>query len=442
MNKKLIFKYSLFDLFINFRNLILAIILISISIYITMLFIGVGDIFADYSDSEIWSMPKNITIKISQIEENEKYFDEQFLEYLNKEEKIESLQVHYNITKIKKIKFNQCEQVYTNGSACAALNSSYSVFNAAYRNYVLKLEQNFKDIIYGTGFIQNDECQVMISRDLCMCLCEEAGMNFNKMEDIIGQYIYITNVEGKEIPIKIVGVYNNLLTSTNRNHIDRGYDLISNSVIKEYSVIGGSSLLSQDFLFNEISYKLIEGVQDEIVNIEYIEVVLKDYNYIKKFCLEIEEKYGFNVVTEILELEYQIQLIKKIRYILIGLIVFVSLIAIVIVIDSLSIIISKKKKNIAILNAVGIQKKTIKCIYCLEFAFIGTASYMASYILSYYTMKLLVYSLRNNEILVNMNFWNNQFILLYFGVLFLINCMVLITLQRELDKSIIERIKD
>ena len=71
MNKKLVIKYSILDMVVNRRNMILAMVLIVVSTYITMLFIGIDGLFVDYSNSAIWSIPQNMTIIISNDEEKE-----------------------------------------------------------------------------------------------------------------------------------------------------------------------------------------------------------------------------------------------------------------------------------------------------------------------------------------------------------------------------------
>lgn len=451
MNKKLVIKYSILDMVVNRRNMILAMVLIVVSTYITMLFIGIDGLFVDYSNSAIWSIPQNMTIIISNDEEKEVYLTQEFIDRINNDSRVDSLQVQYKFSNMQLTKFEDTQ--YLVNYSEFAHNGHYSLFNTAYKNYILTLDNSVKDIIVGTLFEDSGECQVLLSNRTCWQLDEKYIFYPEKMQNFIGKYIYVNNTEGKEIPVKIVGIYNSLLTASIRNSIDFGYFINTTRIggrSENYDVDNNNEMLSSgimdDIILNETAFMAIENVDSEFENVKSLEIVLKNYKDIKKFCKTIENE-GYFVNSKILDLEYQILFIKKIRLILLALMVFVSFVAVIIIIDSINIILNKKRKNMAMLNAVGIEKKLISRMFRLEFTCFGTLAFFISYLLSSYSMKSLVkflnYRFQEEKYFsaVSLNFGGIKFAFLYVLIIIIINLVILIPLHSELDKNILERIK-
>lgn len=452
MNKKLVIKYSILDMVVNRRNMILAMVLIVVSTYITMLFIGIDGLFVDYSNSAIWSIPQNMTIIISNDEEKEVYLTQEFIDRINNDSRVDSLQVQYKFSNMQLTKFEDTQ--YLVNYSEFAHNGHYSLFNTAYKNYILTLDNSVKDIIVGTLFEDSGECQVLLSNCICWQLDEKYISQPEKMQDFIGKYIYVNNTQGKEIPVKIVGIYNSLLTASIRNSIDLGYLIDTKRMdgrseffnVDNNEEMLDSGIMWNDIILNETAFMAIENVDSEFENVKSLEIVLKNYKDIKKFCKTIENE-GYFVNSKILDLEYQILFIKKIRLILLALMVFVSFVAVIIIIDSINIILNKKRKNMAMLNAVGIEKKLISRMFRFEFTCFGTLAFFISYLLSSYSMKSLVkflnYRFQEEKYFsaVSLNFGGIKFAFLYVLIIIIINLVILIPLHSELDKNILERIK-
>lgn len=456
MNQKLVFKYSILDMVSNRRNMVMAMFLIVVTTYIAMLFLGIDGMFVDYSDNSIWSVPQNLTIVIRPEEDDEVYFNQEFIDKLNADERVDSLQVRYWICGNQTMVRYE-DKLYKSGSISYAYDGRYSLFNIAYKKYIMNLDSSITDIIAGSAFDESGECQVLLSNEICQQLDEKCFSQPEKMQDFIGKYIYISDEEGREIPVKIVGIYHYLLKETIRNSIDSGIlkdkkSLEGISGYNETEYVKDDRILYdgikwQDIILNEAYYQAVEGMDSDMANVDSLEIVLKDYNEIAGFCKEIKEDYGYYIDSRVSDLEYQIEFIKKIRVILLALMIFVSAVAVIIIIDSINIILNKKRQNMAMLNAVGIEKKVISRMFRLEFMCVGTLAFLIAGLLSYYSMKLLVELLNHNFAgerffsAVSMNFFGIDFGLLYIVLIFIINLVIFLPLHNELDKNILERIK-
>lgn len=438
----------------NRRNMVMATFLILVTTYIAMLFIGIDGLFLDYSDSAIWSVPKNLTIQILSDRDEEKFFDQEFIDRLNADERIESMQVRYRMNNGRMVKYK--DKQYGEYSFRDAVDGRYTLFNTAYEKYILNLDNSVKSIVAGTSFEDSGGCQVILCDEICWALDEKYMSDSKKMQDFIGKYIYITDAQGAEIPIKIVGVYSYLFSEPVKNSIDFGYPINTNlmgqlTFIDTENDSDGTELTVrvpwEGILLNEVAYQAVEGVDVNISYADSIEIVLKDYNNISHFCEELENNTEFLIVSGLTDLEYQIGFIKKVRVLLLALMIFVSAVAVIIIIDSINIILNKKRKNMAMLNAIGIEHRTVSLMFRIEFSCVGSLSYMLSYFLSYYSLKLLVELLNHKFIgqdafsAVRVSLGGSGFLILYLAMIILINLVILLPLHFELDKNILERIK-